>query len=243
MKKMNRNITRLAAAFLITAGLIFSGCSNLFESIDDNNSSAKSGKAKVSLSVGLKEIEETDTSSRTVMAKADDNKDAASLTDIKFYGKLSSEMDELGSADTLIASWETYKDMQLSPYSEDLPIGAYDFMLTAKNYGTTMKQTICGKSVLSGSNSLIFTSLAADPNGAQTGVIEITLTHRYNSYAGGSVTEEFKKFVYGYSEPYPSISISLDGNVIATKKSTDYSIVSLAVSGIIIAQRSMIILA
>ncbi len=227
MKKMNRNFTRLAAAFLMTAGLIFSGCSNLFENIDDNNSSVKSGKAKVSLSVGLKELEETDTSSRTVMAKADDNKDAASLTEIKFYGKLSSSTKELESSDNLIASWETYKDMQLSPYSEEMSTGSYDFMLTAKNYGATMKQTIRGKALTSGSNtSLIFNSLTADPNGAQTGVIEITLTHRYNSYAGGSVTAEFKKFVYGYSKPYPSIAITLDGNVIATKTSEDYSIVS-----------------
>lgn len=226
MKKINIHFGRLAAAFVMGFCLVFSGCSNLIENIEENEKSLSSGKAKITLFVGLKDIgsSETDSAARTVMAKADDNKDASTLTEIKFYSKLSSGSAELGSSDTLLASWETYKDMQLSPYSEDLDAGTYDFMLTAKNYGATMVQTISGRSLAAGSKTALnFTSLTADPNGAQTGIIDVTLTHKYGAY---SVDEKLKKYVYGTSEKYPAISIALDGELIATRSSTQYEVVS-----------------
>lgn len=230
MKKINIHFGRLAAAFVMGFCLVFSGCSNLIENIEENEKSLSSGKAKITLFVGLKDIgsSEADSAARTVMAKADDNKDASTLTEIKFYSKLSSGSAELGSSDTLLASWETYKDMQLSPYSEDLDAGTYDFMLTAKNYGATMVQTISGRSLAAGSKTALnFTSLTADPNGAQTGVIDVTLTHKYGAY---SVDEKFKKYVYGTSEKYPAISIALDGELIATRSSTQYEVVSKSTS-------------
>ncbi|MGP1503990.1 MAG: InlB B-repeat-containing protein, partial [Treponema sp.] len=99
--------------------------------------------------------------------------------------------------------------------------GTYDFMLTAKNYGATMTQTLTGKTLASGSTTkLDFTSLSADTNGAQTGVIQLNL--HYNSYL--QVAADFKKYVQSTVSPYFALSISLDSNLIGTKNSSTYSI-------------------
>ena len=227
MKKSINYFSRLAATLILTSTIVFSGCSNLIES--KNVSSEENGNARIILSVGVKEPGASDADSRnaarTFMPFAEKQKGAETLTDIKLYSKLSSSSLNLGSSDTLLASWENYKELQLTPYSQNLASGTYDFMLTAKNYGATMSQTLTGKILSSGSSTTLnFTALSPDPNGAQTGAVELELHYDY-TYAA----DEYKKFLKTY-QPYPIISLSLDSNVIATKESSQYKIVSKASS-------------
>ncbi len=226
MKKSIKHFCRLTALLILTSGILLTGCSNLFENIEDNAklkadakevSIEEKGTAEIVLFVGLNKPESSE-SARTAMPFAD-KQQATTLTDIRFYAKLSSSSLVLGSNDTLLTSWESYKEMELNPYSRNLTAGTYDFMLTAKNYGATMTQTLEGKLLSSGSSTTLnFTSLKADSAGSQTGAVEINIEYNY-------VDEEYKKFV-SQSSPYPVISISVDSNVIAKKESTEYSIVS-----------------
>ena len=91
-------------------------------------------------------------------------------------------------------------------------------MLTAKNYGATMTQTLTGKTLASGSTTkLNFTSLSADPNGAQTGGIHLNLYYHPYNY---QVAEDFKKYVKSSGSTYFALSVSLDSNLIVTKDSS-----------------------
>ena len=219
---------KLTAFFLIT-GIFLASCSDISEISDEKATVA--GTAKISLSLGLRSLDDESTiandnaTSRTVVAKADDNK-VATLTDIALYAKTSASSAVLGSSDTLLATWETYSALQTSPYSETITAGTYDFMVTAKNYGAMMTQTLSNRTISSGSTtSLNFTSLSASETGEQTGAIDITL-----SYSSTYINTNFKKFVTSTYEDrtytYPAISISLDGTVIATKDSTKSSLSS-----------------
>ena len=215
---------KLTAFFLIT-GIFLASCSDISEISDEKAMVA--GTAKISLSLGLRSLDDESTiatdnaASRTVVAKADDNK-VATLTDIALYAKTSASSAVLGSSDTLLATWETYSALQTSPYSETITAGTYDFMLTAKNYGATMTQTLSNRTISSGSTtSLNFTSLSASETGEQTGAIDITLYYQSSNY----VDSEFKKYV-STSPSYFALSISLDGTVVATKDSTKYSLTS-----------------
>ena len=223
MKTLIKYICKLTSV-LIAAGFLFNSCSNLIGDIDDSAMEAKSGNARISFAVGLKGLGESSQSSRTVMAKADDNKELSTLKEIKFYKKLSSDSQVLGSTGTLVAAWDTYDAMLLSPFSDEVASGSYDFMLTAKNYGTTMTQTITDKVISSGTSvTLNFTSLEADSKGNQTGVIDLTLNyHPYNDISD----DEFKKYVSYSSSPYFALSIAVDSTVVVTKDSTKSGLTS-----------------
>ena len=212
---------RIAAFFLLAGIFLFASCSDISESEGGNS---RDGQAKISLNLGLKSLDETASptggEARTVMATSENNDSASTLTDISLYAKLSSSTATLGSGDTLLASWESYGEMQTSPYSKSLAAGSWDFMLTAKNYGATMTQTLTGKTLSAGSStSLNFTSLSASESGEQTGRIELNLYYHPYSYAD----TDFKKYVTD-SSTYPTISISLDSKLIATKDSKTYSL-------------------
>jgi|GEM_PF-899958 putative halomucin len=226
MKNIKRFSERFAAFFLVAAGFVLASCSNLSLNMEEKNMSAKDGYAAISLAVGLKgsekEAKSLESNARTVMPKADANNSASGFTDICLYAKLSSAPATLGTTDTLLEKWESYNEMQIKQYSEPITAGTYDFMLTAKNYGATMTQTLTGKRLASGDTTkLDFTSLSADPNGAQTGSIQLNLYyHPYNH----QVADDFKKYVQSIVSPYVALSISLDSNLIGTKNSSTYSI-------------------
>ena len=219
MKKIHLN-KLISICFVFTA-LVFASCSNLLDNIENENNGK--GSAKISLSVGLKNLEGNsaeENNSRTVMAAASDNTTPSNLKDIKLYAKLSSDFKELGTEETLLAEWADYSEFNLVPYSNEMHAGTYDFMLTAINYGATMTQTLSSKTLSAGSTtSLNFTSLTASENGEQTGAIDLTIY--YSAYSAG---ESFKKYVIYSSEKYPEISLSLDGNLIALKDSSTSSI-------------------
>ena len=219
MKKIHLN-KLISICFVFTA-LVFASCSNLLDNIENENNGK--GSAKISLSVGLKNLEGNsaeENNSRTVMAAASDNTTPSNLKDIKLYAKLSSDFKELGTEETLLAEWADYSEFNLVPYSNEMHAGTYDFMLTAINYGATMTQTLSSKTLSAGSTtSLNFTSLTASENGEQTGAIDLTIY--YSAYSAG---ESFKKYVIYSSEKYPEISLSLDGNLIVLKDSSTSSI-------------------
>ena len=226
MNNSKRFSERLAAFFLVAAGFVLASCSNLSMNMEEKNMSVKDGYAAISLAVGLKgsekEAKSLESNARTVMPKPDANNSASGFTDICLYAKLSSAPTTLGTTDTLLVKWESYNEMQIKPYSEPITAETYDFMLTAKNYGATMTQTLTGKTLASGSTTkLDFTSLSADSNGAQTGSIQLNLYyHPYNH----QVADDFKKYVQSIVSPYVALSISLDSNLIGTKNSSTYSI-------------------
>lgn len=219
MKKIHLN-KLISICFVFTA-LVFASCSNLLDNIENENNGK--GSAKISLSVGLKNLEGNsaeENNSRTVMAAASDNTTPSNLKDIKLYAKISLDSKELGTEETLLAEWADYSEFNLVPYSNEMHAGTYDFMLTAINYGATMTQTLSSKTLSAGSTtSLNFTSLTASENGEQTGAIDLTIY--YSAYSAG---ESFKKYVIYSSEKYPEISLSLDGNLIALKDSSTSSI-------------------
>ena len=225
MKNIKRFSERFAAFFLVAAGFVLASCSNLSLNMGEKDMSVKDGYAAISLAVGLKgsekEAKSLEANARTVMPKADTNNSASGFTDICLYAKLSSSSAMLGTSDTLLVKWENYNEMQIKPYSKPITAGTYDFMLTAKNYGATMTQTLTGKTLASGSTTkLDFTSLSADPNGAQTGGIHLNLYYDPYDY----VAEDFKKYVKSSGSPYFALSISLDSNLIVTKDSSTASI-------------------
>ena len=225
MKNIKRFSERFAAFFLVAAGFVLASCSNLSLNMGEKDMSVKDGYAAISLAVGLKgsekEAKSLEANARTVMPKADTNNSASGFTDICLYAKLSSSSAMLGTSDTLLVKWENYNEMQIKPYSNPMTAGTYDFMLTAKNYGATMTQTLTGKTLASGSTTkLDFTSLSADPNGAQTGGIHLNLYYDPYDY----VAEDFKKYVKSSGSPYFALSISLDSNLIVTKDSSTASI-------------------
>lgn len=216
MKKMHLN-KLISICFVFTA-LVFASCSNLFENIENDKNG--NGSAKISLSVGLQNLEGNsaeENNSRTVMAAASDNTTVSNLKNIKLYAKLSSDSKELGTEETFLAEWADYSEFNFVPYSNEMQAGTYDFMLTAINYGATMTQTLSSKTLSAGSTtSLNFTSLVASETGEQTGAIDLTIYY--------SAGESFKKYVIYSSEKYPEISLSLDGNLIALKDSSTSSI-------------------
>ena len=175
MKKIHLN-KLISICFVFTA-LVFASCSNLLDNIENENNGK--GSAKISLSVGLKNLEGNsaeENNSRTVMAAASDNTTPSNLKDIKLYAKLSSDFKELGTEETLLAEWADYSEFNLVPYSNEMHAGTYDFMLNAINYGATMTQTLSSKTLSAGSTtSLNFTSLTASENGEQTGAIDLTI--------------------------------------------------------------------
>ena len=225
MKNIKRFSERFAAFFLVAAGFVLASCSNLSLNMEEKDMSVKDGYAAISLAVGLKgsekEAKSLESNARTVMPKADANNSASGFTDICLYAKLSSAPATLGTTDTLLEKWESYNEMQSKPYSKPITVGTYDFMLTAKNYGATMTQTLTGKMLASGDTTkLDFTSLSADPSGAQTGGIQVNLYYHPSNY----VAEDFKKYVQSSVSPYFALSISLDSNLIGTKSSSEYSL-------------------
>ena len=226
MNNSKRFLERFATFFLVAAGFVLASCSNLSLNMEEKNMSVKDGYAAISLAVGLKgsekEAKSLEANARTVMPKPDANNSASGFTDICLYAKLSSASATLGTDDTLLVKWKSYNEMQIKPYSEPITAGTYDFMLTAKNYGATMTQTLTGKMLASGKTTkLDFTSLSADSNGAQTGGIQVNLY--YYSY---QVAEDFKKYIQSSSSPYFALSISLDSNLIGTKDSSKASLES-----------------
>ena len=225
MKNIKRFSERFAAFFLVAAGFVLASCSNLSLNMEEKDMSVKDGYAAISLAVGLKgsekEAKSLESNARTVMPKADANNSASGFTDICLYAKLSSDPATLGTTDTLLTKWENYNEMQIKPYSKPITAGTYDFMLTAKNYGATMTQTLTGKMLASGDTTkLDFTSLSADPSGAQTGGIQVNLYYHPYNY----VAEDFKKYVQSSSSTYFALSVSLDSNLIGTKNSSTASI-------------------
>ena len=225
MNNSKKFSVKFAAFFLVAAGFVLASCSNLSMNMEEKNMSVKDGYAAITLAVGLKgsekEAKSLESNARTVMPKADANNSASGFTDICLYAKLSTAPATLGTDDTLLVKWENYNEMQIKPYSDPITAGTYDFMLTAKNYGATMTQTLTGKTLASGSTTkLDFTSLSADPNGAQTGGIHLNLYYDPYDY----VAEDFKKYVKSSGSPYFALSISLDSNLIVTKDSSTASI-------------------
>ena len=217
MKKIHLN-KLISICFVFTA-LVFASCSNLLDNIENENNGK--GSAKISLSVGLKNLEGNsaeENNSRTIMAAASDNTTPSNLKDIKLYAKLSSDFKELGTEETLLAEWADYSEFNLVPYSNEMHAGTYDFMLTAINYGATMTQTLSSKTLSAGSTtSLNFTSLAVSEAGEQTGVIDLTIYYDKKRFI---IPESFEKYIGSSYEKYAEISISLDGNLIALKDSS-----------------------
>ncbi|MGN0737500.1 InlB B-repeat-containing protein [Treponema porcinum] len=217
MKKMHLN-KLISISFVFTA-LVFASCSNLLDNIENEKNG--NGSAKISLSVGLKNLEENsaeENNSRTVMAAASDNTTVSNLKNIKLYAKLSSDSKELGTEETLLTEWADYSEFNFVPYSNEMQAGTYDFMLTAINYGATMTQTLSSKTLSAGSTtSLNFTSLVASETGEQTGVIDLTIYYDKKRFI---IPESFEKYIGSSYEKYAEISISLDGNLIALKDSS-----------------------
>lgn len=217
MKKMHLN-KLISISFVFTA-LVFASCSNLLDNIENEKNG--NGSAKISLSVGLKNLEGNsaeENNSRTVMAAASDNTTVSNLKNIKLYAKLSSDSKELGTEESLLTEWADYSEFNLVPYSKEMQDGTYDFMLTATNYGATMTQTLSSKTLSAGSTtSLNFTSLAVSEAGEQTGVIDLTIYYDKKRFI---IPESFEKYIGSSYEKYAEISISLDGNLIALKDSS-----------------------
>ena len=217
MKKMHLN-KLISICFVFTA-LVFASCSNLLDNIENENNG--NGSAKISLSVGLKNLEGNsaeENNSRTVMAAANDNTTPSNLKNIKLYAKISSDSKELGTEETLLAEWTDYSEFNHVPYSNEMQAGTYDFMLTAISYGATMTQTLSSKTLSAGSTtSLNFTSLAVSEAGEQTGVIDLTIYYDKKRFI---IPESFEKYIGSSYEKYAEISISLDGNLIALKDSS-----------------------
>lgn len=221
MKKMHLN--KLISICFVFTVLVFASCSNLLDNIENENNG--NGSAKISLSVGLKNLEGNsveENNSRTIMAAASDNTTPSNLKNIKLYAKLSSDSKELGTEETLLAEWADYSEFNLVPYSNEMQAETYDFMLTAINYGATMTQTLSSQTLSAGSTtSLKFTSLGVSEAGEQTGAIDL-IVHYNNSY--NTIPESFEKYIdYSYGN-YPEISLTLDGNLIALKDSSTSSI-------------------
>ena len=195
MKKFFNILGIILSLFLVVS------CSNLLETISNDENSNKSGYVKISFDTNSTD----DSAMRTVFATKDANKDATILTEIKLYGKLSSSSLTLGSNDTLLCSWDTYSDLQVNPYDAELTVGTYSFMLTAKNYGATMTQTLTNKSISAGNTTtLSFSSMAPSKDSEQTGGIYITLDY-YNA------SSTFYKYVsYYINDGYPTLSVKLD---------------------------------
>lgn len=223
MKKMHLN-KLISISFVFTA-LVFASCSNLLDNIENEKNG--NGSAKISLSVGLQNLEENsaeENNSRTVMAAANDNTTVSNLKNIKLYAKLSSDSKELGTEESLLAEWADYSEFNLVPYSNEMQAGTYDFMLTAINYGATMTQTLSSKTLSAGSTtSLNFTSLVASETGEQTGAFILYLNY-VSDFTTNHVSESFEKYIdYSYGT-YPEISLSLDESLIVLKDSSTYSI-------------------
>ena len=217
------HLNKLISICFVFTALVFASCSNLLDNIENENNG--NGSAKISLSVGLKNLEGNsaeENNSRTVMAAANDNTTPSNLKNIKLYAKISSDSKELGTEETLLAEWTDYSEFNHVPYSNEMQAGTYDFMLTAINYGATMTQTLSSKTLSAGSTtSLKFTSLAVSEAGEQTGAIDL-IVYYDNSY--NAIPESFEKYIdYSYGN-YPEISLSLDGNLIALKDSSTSSI-------------------
>lgn len=219
MKKRNNFFVKFLSVFLIASGFLLASCSNGLLSFGNENQNKESGSIKICL--GLKSIDgDEELGARTVMATETDNKDPSSLSEIFLYAKVSSGTGILGESSTLLATWENYDQICLHPYSKNIAAGKYNFMLTAKNYGATMTQTISGVSISSGSQAVLnFTSLAPSSSGEQSGGIEVKL----NCDTYYNVDSDFKKYVYSYPT-HPVISISLDSSIIVTKDSSTSSI-------------------
>ncbi|MDY5121214.1 MAG: InlB B-repeat-containing protein [Treponema porcinum] len=217
MKKIHLN-KLISICFVFTA-LVFASCSNLLDNIENENNGK--GSAKISLSVGLKNLEGNsaeENNSRTVMAAASDNTTVSNLKNIKLYAKLSSDSKELGTEESLLTEWADYSEFNLVPYSKEMQDGTYDFMLTATNYGATMTQTLSSITLSAGSTTpLNFTSLAVSEAGEQTGVIDLTIYYDKKRFI---IPESFEKYIGSSYEKYAEISISLDGNLIALKDSS-----------------------
>lgn len=223
MKKMHLN-KLISISFVFTA-LVFASCSNLLDNIENEKNG--NGSAKISLSVGLQNLEENsaeENNSRTVMAAASDNTTVSNLKNIKLYAKLSSDSKELGTEESLLAEWADYSEFNLVPYSNEMQAGTYDFMLTAINYGATMTQTLSSKTLSARSTtSLNFTSLVASETGEQTGAFILYLNY-VSDFTTNHVSESFEKYIdYSYGT-YPEISLSLDESLIVLKDSSTYSI-------------------
>lgn len=217
------HLNKLISICFVFTVLVFASCSNLLDNIENENNG--NGSAKISLSVGLKNLEGNsveENNSRTIMAAASDNTTPSNLKNIKLYAKLSSDSKELGTEETLLAEWTDYSEFNLVPYSNEMQAGTYDFMLTAINYGATMTQTLSSQTLSAGSTtSLKFTSLAVSEAGEQTGAIDL-IVHYDNIY--NTIPESFEKYIdYSYGN-YPEISLTLDGNLIALKDSSNSKI-------------------
>lgn len=225
MKKMHLN-KLISICFVFTA-LVFASCSNLLDNIENENDG--NGSARISLSVGLKNLEGNsaeENNSRTIMAVASDNTTPSNLKNIKLYAKLSSDSKELGTEETLLTEWADYSEFNFVPYSNEMQAGTYDFMLTAINYGATMTQTLSSKTLSAGSTtSLNFISLVASETGEQTGAFILYLSYVSDSTTN-HVSKSFEKYIdYSYGT-YPEISLSLDGSLIILKDSSTSSISS-----------------
>lgn len=217
--KKNKCFNKLTAIVFLVV-FAFSACSN--DILDKNEVSAGDKMAAIGISVGLKSYEEVDSAiienSRTVKAKKNSN--TSTLSEIKLYAKKTSTDTsniEFDLSKNLLAKWNSCEEIEKSQYSTVMAAGVYDFMLTAKNYGATMAQTLSKVSLTDGKQTTLnFTSLSASPEGEQTGGIELSL----KTY---SKDEKLEKFVKSDSAPYPKVSISLDSELVVEKDSDSSS--------------------
>lgn len=218
--KKNKCFNKLAAVIFLGV-FTFCACNN--DILDDKNEfSAGNKMAAIGISVGLKSYEEIDSASvensRTVKANLYSNHKISTLSEIKLYAKKTStdtsNIGKLDSSENLLAKWNSCEEMEKSQYSTVMEAGVYNFMLTAKNYGATMVQTLSKIALVEGKRTTLdFTSLSASLEGNQTGGIKLSL----NTYAKD---EKLEKFVKSDFAPYPQVSISLDSEVVVEKDST-----------------------
>lgn len=206
-----------AAALAVFASLAFASCSDMIsdgqsQSLIAPAQSASGGEAVITLSLSLENAASSDGGfeiSKTVAPTSYDNTEVSTLSEIRFYAKLSSSAAALGTSDTLLASWENCSKMDSEPYSQSMAAGTYDFMLTANKCGALMSQTLSGKTLAAGTTTtLAFNSLAADASGAQVGVVEVDVGY-------SNAPEAFKKYV-STTEPRATLSMSLDSNLAAS---------------------------
>lgn len=218
--KKNKCFNKLTAIVFLVV-FAFSACSN--DILDKNEVSAGDKMAAIGISVGLKSYEEVDSAiienSRTV--KAEKKSNTSTLSEIKLYAKktstYTSNIGKFDLSENLLAKWNSCEEIEKSQYSTVMVAGVYDFMLTAKNYGATMVQTLSRVILTDGEQTTLnFTSLSASPDGEQTGGIELSL----KTY---SKDEKLEKFVKSDSAPYPKVSISLDSEVVVEKDSDSSS--------------------
>lgn len=218
--KKNKCFNKLTAIVFLVV-FAFSACSN--DILDKNEVSAGDKMAAIGISVGLKSYEEVDSAiienSRTV--KAEKKSNTSTLSEIKLYAKKTStgtsNIGKFDLSENLLAKWNSCEEIEKSQYSTVMVAGVYDFMLTAKNYGATMVQTLSKVILTDGEQTTLnFTSLSASPDGEQTGGIELSL----KTY---SKDEKLEKFVKSDSAPYPKVSISLDSEVVVEKDSDSSS--------------------